>query len=79
MRTTPYFYEKFYTIKDVADKLNIPDRSVRDKMRVMNIRGSFQVYGVIYLNENQFNILINNYAFFEEEEFEVFESKINEK
>lgn len=77
MRTTPYFYEKFYTVKEVADKLSIPDRSVRYKMKVMNIKGSFQVYGVIYLNEKQYNILINNYAFFEEEDFEIFESKIN--
>jgi hypothetical protein len=79
MRTKPYFYEPFYTIKEVADKLNKPDRTVRDKMKVMGIKGSFQVYGVIYLNENQFNLLINNLNFSDEDKYLILESKINKK
>ena len=78
MRTKPYFYEPFYTIKEVADKLNKPDRSVRDKMKVMGIKGSFQVYGVIYLNENQFNLLINNLNFSDEDKYLILESKMND-
>jgi hypothetical protein len=78
MRTKPNFYEPFYTIKEVADKLNKPDRSVRDKMKVMGIKGSFQVYGVIYLNENQFNLLINNLNFSDEDKYLILESKMND-
>lgn len=78
MRTRPNFYEPFYTIKDVAEKINIPERSVRDKMKVMQIKGSFQVYGIIYLNENQFNLLTNNYSFSDEDKYLIYESKINE-
>lgn len=78
MRTRPNFYEPFYTIKEVADKLNIPDRSVRDKMKVMGIKGSFVVYGIIYLNENQFNLLINNFNFSDEDKFLILESKMND-
>ena len=78
-RTRPNFYEPFYTIKEVSEKINIPERSVRDKMKVMQIKGSFEVYGVIYLNENQFNLLINNYSFSDEDKYLIFESKINEK
>jgi len=77
-RTKPNFYEPFYTIKEVADKLNKPDRSVRDKMKVMGIKGSFQVYGVIYLNENQFNLLINNLNFSDEDKYLILESKMND-
>lgn len=79
MRTKPNFYEPFYTIKEVAEHLKILDRSVRDKMKVMGIKGSFQVYGVIYLNENQFNLLINNLNFSDEDKYLILESKMNEK
>jgi hypothetical protein len=79
MRTRPNFYEPFYTIKEVAEKINIPEHSVRDKMKVMGIKGSFVVYGIIYLNENQFNLLINNFNFSDEDKYLIYESKINEK
>ena len=78
MRTKPNFYEPFYTIREVAEKINIPDRSVRDKMKVMGIKGSFQVYGIIYLNENQFNLLINNFNFSDEDKYLILESKMND-
>ena len=78
-RTKPNFYEPFYTIRDVAEKINISEHSVRDKMKAMQIKGSFQVYGIIYLNENQFNLLTNNYSFSDEYKYLIYESKINEK
>jgi hypothetical protein len=77
MTKRPNFYEPFYTIREVSEKIKIPERSVRDKMKVMQIKGSFQVYGIIYLNENQFNLLTNNYSFSDEDKYVIFESKIN--
>ena len=76
-RTRPNFYETFYTIRDVAEKIKISEHSVRDKMKTMQIKGSFVVYGIIYLNENQFNLLTNNYSFSDEDKYLILESKMN--
>ena len=66
---------KLYTIREIAKDLNITERIVYTRMQIMGIKG-IKISAVLYFDYQDFCKITNRFSF-DNEKYNIFESKMN--